>query len=262
MQRRHAIRLAAAMALPAALGLASGCATRRAAPAAQGPTLRRVAAVEEDVHVPAVGATATAAVGDSIVSHYRQRRQDVLRLGQALTLRTGYLPDPRYTYEISVPAGDYPAFAADANGARYYALGRWPLVWIYQGKTSHSELAAIVIKVDSAGAASLLWTLYDDPERTAVPVALEGAQQTTITEPAPSVDGFRRELIYTGRSGSTLTLLYREFINDMARPAFSQALQYDIGADSIVGYRGARFRVLAADNAGITYEVLAPLPPR
>lgn len=70
---------------------------------------------------------------------------------------------------------------------------------------------------------------------------------------------FRRELVYTGRAGNTLGLLYREFQNDMARPAFSQQLQYDITNDPVIGYKGARFKVLGADNTSITYEVLAHL---
>lgn len=31
------------------------------------------------------------------------------------------------------------------------------------------------------------------------------------------------------------------------------------GSDPIIGYKGARFKIVAADNTGITYEVLAHL---
>lgn len=72
-------------------------------------------------------------------------------------------------------------------------------------------------------------------------------------------DEFRRELIYSGRSGTTISLTYREFSDDMARPAFSQELRYDIGAEPEVGFRGARIRIIEASNTSLKYLIIAPL---
>lgn len=70
---------------------------------------------------------------------------------------------------------------------------------------------------------------------------------------------FRRELIYSGVSGSTLSLSYREFSEDMARPAFTQDLKYDLNQGAVIGYKGARFEVIKADNVSLRYRVLAHL---
>ena len=76
---------------------------------------------------------------------------------------------------------------------------------------------------------------------------------------ASDASGFRRELIYGGVSQGTVSLSYREFINDMARPAFSQDLRYDLGAGSEIGFRGARIEIIQAGNVSVKYRVLKPL---
>ncbi len=79
------------------------------------------------------------------------------------------------------------------------------------------------------------------------------AKQTTVE----AEDSFKRELLYDGRSGTTIHLSYREFARDMARPAFTQELSYDIKDDRIVGFKGARFEVITANNTKIEYKVLS-----
>jgi hypothetical protein len=45
----------------------------------------------------------------------------------------------------------------------------------------------------------------------------------------------------------------------MARPAFSQELKYDLAQGTAIGYKGARFEVIRANNTGISYKVLKSL---
>jgi hypothetical protein len=67
---------------------------------------------------------------------------------------------------------------------------------------------------------------------------------------------FKRELIYTGKIRNELTFQYREFINNMARPAFNQELKFDITDDKIIGYKGARFEIISAGNTYIKYKTI------
>ncbi len=67
---------------------------------------------------------------------------------------------------------------------------------------------------------------------------------------------FKQELIYTGKSGSNINIEYREFKGNMARPAFSQSLTYDISEDKMIGFRGALFEVLEATNSSIKYKAV------
>ena len=58
-----------------------------------------------------------------------------------------------------------------------------------------------------------------------------------------------------------LTLGYREFSNDKARPAFNNDVEYDLNSSKIIGYKGARIEVIEADNQNITYKVLSNFNP-
>jgi len=85
-------------------------------------------------------------------------------------------------------------------------------------------------------------------------VPINGIQKTVKEE--WSQGSFKRELIYTGISKNVISILYREFQDDIARPAFSQDLRYDLSEGKLIGYRGSRFEVISATNTGITYKVL------
>jgi len=73
---------------------------------------------------------------------------------------------------------------------------------------------------------------------------------------------FQRRLIYTGKSGSNIFISYREFRNDLARPAFTQDLTFDLNEGRMIGFKGARFEVESATNIGIRYRMIASFPDR
>jgi hypothetical protein len=68
----------------------------------------------------------------------------------------------------------------------------------------------------------------------------------------------RRQLLYQGKVGQELRLSYREFVGDMARPAFTQDLTFDLGEGRTVGAKGARIEVIDASNVSIRYRVTSP----
>jgi hypothetical protein len=64
------------------------------------------------------------------------------------------------------------------------------------------------------------------------------------------------EVLYTGRSGNTINLVYREYTpDDLAKSAFFQNLSYDATATTI-RFRKLRIEVSQADNEKITFTVL------
>jgi hypothetical protein len=68
---------------------------------------------------------------------------------------------------------------------------------------------------------------------------------------------FRQTLIYGGRSGSIITVSYREYMTDLARPAYYQDVQYDLTLSDTIVFRHFRLRVVDASNESIEYVVLA-----
>ena len=71
-----------------------------------------------------------------------------------------------------------------------------------------------------------------------------------------SSDSFQQTLIYSGKVGNKINIGYREFSNDLARPAFNNDVEYDLSESSIIGYKGARIEIIEATNEYITYRVL------
>lgn len=70
-------------------------------------------------------------------------------------------------------------------------------------------------------------------------------------------ENFQQKLIYTGKSGNSVFISYREFKDDFARPAFTQDVTFDLREGNVVGFQGARFEILKATNTQITYKMLA-----
>ena len=69
-------------------------------------------------------------------------------------------------------------------------------------------------------------------------------------------DSFMEELIYTGRSGTTVHISYREYKKDFARPAFFQELRYDIAQSNIIVFKQYKIKIIEATNEYIKFIVL------
>lgn len=83
------------------------------------------------------------------------------------------------------------------------------------------------------------------------------ALEYKLTErPIKNDNYYKQEFIYNGRVGNGIKFIYREFVNDYARPAFTQDLQYDLSDDSVIGFKGLRLEVVNATNTKIEYKVL------
>ena len=61
--------------------------------------------------------------------------------------------------------------------------------------------------------------------------------------------------MYSGVVKGVVSVSYREFIGNMARPAFSKEFQFDLSEGNEIGFKGARFKIVKANNLGITYQM-------
>lgn len=68
---------------------------------------------------------------------------------------------------------------------------------------------------------------------------------------------YKQEIVYNGKVNNNLKFVYREYIENMARPAFFQELQYDQNESNIIGFKGLRIEVLKASNTIIEYKILS-----
>lgn len=70
-------------------------------------------------------------------------------------------------------------------------------------------------------------------------------------------NGFQQTLIYNGKVGNKINIGYREYNDDMARPAFSNNAEYDLSRSTVIRYKGAVIEVLQATNQHIKYKVIS-----
>ena len=76
-----------------------------------------------------------------------------------------------------------------------------------------------------------------------------------VTKEVPGETNLKLELIYNGRVGDAVKFIYREFQGDLARPSFTQEVQYDLSISSTIGFKEARLEVIEATNTEIEYTV-------
>lgn len=74
---------------------------------------------------------------------------------------------------------------------------------------------------------------------------------------AQSPDYYQQEFIYSGRNGDALFFTYREFKENVARPAFTQQATYSLKDGNVVGFMGLRLEVIQARNTEIEYRLLS-----
>lgn len=70
-----------------------------------------------------------------------------------------------------------------------------------------------------------------------------------------SPDYIRKELIYSGISGKTIEVSYREYRGGLAAPAFFQNSKYDLSTSKIVRFQNFTIEVIDADNNSIRLRV-------
>ena len=171
----------------------------------------------EAVTFPEIGSVSTRNVGDALISHGYARI--VPKLIIAETTKIG---------EVTVPKGTF-YFNAENSDRIKFLLGNLEL-YLYKDSKK--------ICVDKGKCSDMAYTT----ENSLGPLEKNQFQQT---------------LLYNGKIGNRIALGYREFSGDVARPAFSNEVSYDLSESATLGYKGARIEVIKATNTEITYKLVS-----
>jgi len=80
----------------------------------------------------------------------------------------------------------------------------------------------------------------------------------TPSDPIFNNESFKYVALYQGKIGNKIRISFREFINNMARPAFTQDIEYELEKDgiTIIGFKGLRIEIIKVTNMNITYKVI------
>ena len=185
---------------------------------------------------PEVGSVSTAAVGDEMLKQGKFVEQD------AIYLKTPFKP----SYAYIMGAGYYRKTGSDATGEFYLPAGG-------QESGSVEKLnfvdpwKAAMLKPDGS---LCIVTVFN------VATCDNGADFERRKHQLMTQDSFQQTLIYSGKIGNKINVGYREFSNSLARPAFNNNVEYDLGESKTIGYKGAQLEVLDATNQSIRYRVI------
>ena len=178
---------------------------------------------------PSVGSTETVGVGEQMLAQ-----------GDASTVDAIVLPHDVTLGDVTVKQGTYPILSENDEYKQFHSVN-----FVRNGRLS--------------GRGKLFVFKKDEPGKT---VCLGRSLCTDVTYTTGKATTYSRArnqqtLLYSGKVGNRVTLGYREFVNETARPAFSNDVDYDLSESTVLGYKGARIEVLKATNTEITYKVLS-----
>lgn len=179
---------------------------------------------------PPVGVERSATIGSAVIEKFRFEAVKVGITEQDVVRRT-------ITGNIEIKAGD-PLYRVESKASYKACSSSGPCALDDDGDGSFDRIA-----LDDTVAALRL--------KAPVPYQVKDAV-------APASGGnFRQVISYLGLSGDTLRLSYREFLNDMARPAFTEELTIPMSRTypQGVAFKDVKMTILGIDGMGLRYRV-------
>lgn len=214
----------------------SGCATTE-------PPLGRV----QDVSLPAIGTTQTMELGDPLIAKIKR------------TTFPSYELLADFSTTKSMGIGNFIKAGVLTPLGTLNGIERFSPEEAYTvGGPSDGKLIPEAIKKIAAFSMNdgdLCWTGRKSD-------CLTKDQYRPVDYVDYSLPYFEQELVYNGRVGNNVRFIYREYGAKMARDAFTQEIQYDLGESMLIGFKGARLEVKEATNRQITYTLIENFPQR
>ena len=166
---------------------------------------------------------------------------------------TYHLPSYKIKYEYEPPG--LPPISPDQEWVAFHTLGD---NYIVTTRKYPYRILGIEIKPNGELADEKPWIkVYNYRRAMQKPWKTSDPQVFMPLEGHLIHDGsFKAELIYTGITGNTINISYREFANNLARPLFYHELKYDLNESDQITFRSLRIEVLEADNAKIRFQVI------
>ena len=74
-----------------------------------------------------------------------------------------------------------------------------------------------------------------------------------------TTDSVKQVVIYLGSTKDSMRLSYREFVNDMARPAFTEEYTFPLAATypQLIAFKGVKMSVTQIDGEGLHYKIIS-----
>lgn len=192
----------------------------------------------KEISAPPLGVVSTAMVGDKLLEQGSYETIDAIRLSKSVSV--GLLG--AYTFTPGV----YRKYGQNADG-EFYNSGNFP----DSGQVHASALADPfqIMLLERDGTTLCGVTVFN------AKACESGVGIQRMKIPSATADTFQQTLIYNGKVGSKINIGYREFSGNLARPAFSNEVEYDLSESKTFGYKNALVEVIEATNQYIKYIV-------
>ncbi len=193
---------------------------------------------QQEISEPPLGVVSIASVGDYMVRQGKFVEHEALMVNYPISagaytiqpgiyLKTGVQPD----VDLYYPGGASPGRVIQSALADN---------WIY-----------VIIKKETPERICVL-TSYN----SAITTCSVSNGYSKVKVDANASDSFQQTLIYSGRVGGKVNVSYREFSSNLARPAFSNNVEYDLSESKTIQYKGAIIEIVEANNQSIKYRVI------
>nr|WP_137676351.1 hypothetical protein [Parerythrobacter lutipelagi] len=202
----------------------------------------------EQISFPALNVEQTATIGDKM-----------LEQGTATTTKGVFLPRQNNISGVVLSQGFYPQTGEDDEHVfTRFAIG-----------SSDPNMGQVTLQGGVFNQNTYPQGIRFEKENQKTCVVVPGvygiSQNVCDTEysyefterPIISQNNFQQTLIYSGRVGDRIRVSYREFSGNMARAAFTNEAEYDLSKSDMIAYKGAKIRIIDANNEQIRYEVLS-----
>lgn len=119
----------------------------------------------------------------------------------------------------------------------------------------NKPISICLVDVEDSGYFSV--ATYSNKDKI-YPLLNKAKYTLTKTPPVYNQESFKYEVLYQGKIENRIKISFREFKDNMLRPAFTQDIEYELNKNNttIIGFKGLRIEVIKATNLDITYKII------
>jgi len=200
------------------------------------------------------GKTSTVYVGEPVLRETFQKTKVVYldsRSGIPICKATKFLPS------FIDKGKNYIVYSYDKRNPDYQ--------YVYLGEKNYGYNIKVYIKVNSNGnlVDTGIYNVFGNQIASNVLLGLDGKvckifkpTSDVVIDEYPIDKSFTVELLYMGLLNNNIKLVYREFVGDMIRPAFTQEVFYPFSQGSIIRFKKYKIKILKANNQLIKYKIM------
>ncbi|TNE79550.1 MAG: hypothetical protein EP332_10795 [Bacteroidetes bacterium] len=193
---------------------------------------------------PEIGSVVSVQVGEAIYLDVREKTQEGLRI---ISIPSFIIRDEKFPYQ----AGDILPLQAQNENVQFFFK-----------EEDKKEFTSADLQIKFQQAFGLAMSLADNSEvkacylewrdavlRDVFYKKIEGLQVEKVKYSDISCAScYKKELVYSGNSGQSIQLTYREYKGNSQQPALTESLSFDLSKSTFFSFKDLRFEVETYSN--------------